>query len=502
MRPITLKQFDAEREKILGLMMAEAMPFSDDSPAAREERKRRCRDSVLEFLKTYCPHYVPGEYSEYHYELQDYSVVSGEPVFLAGPKETGKSVILTIGDYLRRALFKISHFMIIGSQTEDQASDRANYIRFEIENNLRIRQDFGDQKGEWLWEAKDFCLKNSCRIKSRSTKQQIAGLIHRTWRPDAYRGEDLEDEMSAKSKDRTEDLKTVVLDNVLGGLGPNFSLIWAGNIVAKKCVLKQLIDEKDDDGKKKYKGKIYKLLQDDGTSLVPDIWPIKRIEKRKYQLGSVRFKKVYQNDPGDPSSRFKEEWIINVSTKEARQIRENYYCVAYDDPIVEESAHSCDAAVVVAGIDMQKYEKDGAIDIVVFDAMIDKLSSNEVVNAHYLFDKKWKPIINHYFESVAFSKWIMRDFVGAIKQFGYSLTVRPYDQLKVKKEIRIETLSGPIERGQIRFVRSNGHVNKLIDQLCDPAEAKDGPDALASLFEILTRGKRGMMFGVSYDKDQ
>jgi hypothetical protein len=500
LRPLTLRQFDEEKERILSLMMADATPFQDDSPAAKEERKRKTRNSVLEFAKVYLPHYVPGEYSEYHHDLEDYTNVVGEPVFGAGPKETGKSVLLTIADCLRCCCHGLRWFMIISSQTEDQAANRAAYIQFELENNLRIKQDFGEMRGDWLWEAKDFCCKNGRRVKSRAVKQGMAGLLHRHHRPDWWRGEDMEDEMSAKNKARTEDTKTVVLDVVLGGLADNFSMIWFGNIVAKKCALKQLIDEKDDAGKKKYKGKIYKLLQDDGTSLVPDIWPLPRIEKRRYQLGSVRFKKVYQNDPGDPNSRFREEWIVNLSAKTARKIQGEYFIVCYDDPIVEDTPTSCDAAVVVVGINLNKWEKDHVTDVIVFDAMIDKLSSTEVVNAHYLFDKKWHPVITHYFESVAFSKWIQRDFDGAVKQFGHSLSTRPYQQLRVNKMIRIETLSGPIERGEIKFVRSNGHVNKLIDQLCDPAEPKDGPDALASAFEILTRGERGMMHSV-YSKE-
>jgi predicted AAA+ superfamily ATPase len=151
MANLTLKRFEQEKELILAQMRAEALPFEDDSPLAKRERKERTRYDVLEFAKTYMPHYVPGEYSEYHEELKDYTNTENEPIFFSGPKGTGKSVLVTIVDYVRRSVNKLNHFMIILGQTEDQASDRAAYIQFEIENNPRIKQDFGDLRGSWLW---------------------------------------------------------------------------------------------------------------------------------------------------------------------------------------------------------------------------------------------------------------------------------------------------------------------------------------------------------------
>ena len=488
MSEIAFGHFDKEKERILALIKRVTCPFDSLSPQEREAKKERCRASVLEFMKTYMPHYVPGEFSNYHKKLENYTKVENEPVFMAGPKETGKSVILTIGDYTRRACYAINWFMIIGSQTEDQAANRAAFIKFEFEVNPRIKQDFGDLVGDWLWERKDFVLKNGIRIKSRALKQQVAGLLHRQHRPDAFRGEDLEDERSAKNRDRTEDVKTWILDVVLGGMGSCFSLIWAGNIVSKHCALNQLILKQDEKGRKKYKGQVYKLLQDNGQSLCPDIWPVKRIKKRKYQLGLVRFNKVYQNDPLDPQAKFREAWIKDVTQEEEEKIKKDYLIHVYTDPIVKPGPASCTSATVVAGLNITRWKK-GVLEIVVFDAAIKKLSTNQMVEYHYLFEEKHKPAV-HWFESVAFSAWLQYEFINKAKEKNRLLNIRPYRQIHIHKDIRIETISGPIENAQIRFCRHNGDVNVLIDQLLhygDRAVPMDGPDALASLYEILRK---------------
>jgi len=498
-RRITLKQFDSQKELVLNLMRAEAMPFEDDSPSARRERKERCRFDLLEFARMYMPHYVPCEFSEYHETLADYCKLKNEPVFYSGPKGTGKSVLVTIIDCVKAAVFKQRMFTIIGSQTEDSAADRAAYIQFEFEYNLRLKQDFGNQRGTWLWEAKDFVLENGARIKARGINQQVAGLLHRNNRPDGWRGEDMEDEKSVRNPKRTKQLKDWVLEVALGGMGPDFSFVWGGNIISKRCALYELISEKDERNRKRYTGKIFKLVQDDGTSLVPDLWPVERIENMKRQLGPVSFNKVYQNDPVDPDAMFRPEWIRTISAKEISK-RKNLLIKVFTDPIVEPTPQSDTSATIVAGIDLDQANEDSGSEIIVLDAVIRKLTTQRVVDWHYQFDEKWRPV-EHWFEKVAFSAWLMKEFNRAAVG-RHRLNVRPYDLPRLHKDVRVGTLTSPIETGRFLFAIHNGDVNKLVEQLLyygNPGVPKDGPDALASLYEILNR--RGSMIYVFGDDE-
>lgn len=501
MRQITLRSFDQEKERILALLRTEALPFDDDSPAAKTARKERCRNDLLEFTRTYMPHYVPEDFSPYHEELDRYCSLKNEPVFFSGPKGTGKSVLVTIADTVKAMLYKQRMFTIIASETEDQAADRASYIQFEFEFNPRIRQDFGDLRGAWLWEGKDFVLSNGARCKARGLGQQVAGLIHRNFRPDGFRIEDMESEQSARNPKRVKQIIEWVIDVALGGLGPNFSFIWGGNIISKRCALYKLISMLDDSGRKRYQGEIFQLLQKDGTSLCPGIWPLPRIERMKRIMGPVSFNKVYQNDPIDPDAKFRPEWIRTISLKQLRK-RKNLQIKVYNDPIVEPTSTSDSAAILVGGLDLDTLDDEGGPTLVIVDAVIRPLTPGHMIDHHYVFNDRWHAG-EHWFESVGFSAWLQRDFDrAAIKR--PRLNVRPYKTPQINKEVRIDTLTSPIERGKIVFVTENGDVNVLIEQLLYHGNAgvpDDGPDALAALYAIFNRGTHGMMYGYPDDEN-
>jgi hypothetical protein len=499
MRQITLKSFDQEKERILALLRTEALPFEDDSAFAKNQRKERCRNDLLEFARTYMPHYVPEEFSDYHDELAKYCSLKNEPVFFSGPKGTGKSVLVTICDTVKAMAYKQRMFTIIASETEDQAGDRASYIQFEFEFNPRLKQDFGDLRGSWLWESKDFVLSNGARCKSRGLGQQVAGLIHRNFRPDGFRVEDMESEQSSRNPKRVKVVLEWVIDVALGGLGPNFSFIWGGNIISKRCALYKLINEKDDSGHKRHVGEIFQLLQKDGTSLCPGVWPMERIERMRRIMGPVSFNKVYQNDPVDPDAKFRPEWIRTITMKQLKK-RKNLNCKVYNDPIVEPTSTSDTAAIVVGGIDLDTMDDEGGPTMIVVDAKIAKLTPSAMMDHHYRFDELWRPG-EHWFEKVGFSAWLQRDFDRAAQK-RYALNVRPYDTPRINKEVRIDTLTSPIERGKILFCTENGDVNTLIEQLIYHGNAgvpDDGPDALSSLWDVFNRGSRGMMYIIDDD---
>jgi hypothetical protein len=445
---LTIKKFDEEKEKILGLLRTEALPFEDDSPGAKSDRKERCRNDLLEFARTYMPHYVPEEFSEYHEKLAGYCSLKNEPVFFSGPKGTGKSVLVTIVDTVKAMCYKQRMFTIIGSETEDQAGDRAAYIQFEFEFNPRIKQDFGRLQGSWLWERKDFVLSNGARCKSRGAGQQMAGLIHRNFRPDGFRGEDLESEATVRNPKRVKQIKEWLIDVALGGVGPNFSFIWGGNIISKRCGLYQLIMERDDSGRKRYAGEIFQLLQKDGSSLCPGIWPQIRIERMRKIMGPVSFNKVYQNDPVDPDAKFRPEWIRKITNRSLKKLK-NLQTKVFNDPIVKPTANSDTAAIVVGGLDLNSKNDDGGPTLYVLDACIKKLTPGHMVDYHYRFQDNWL-VGEHWFECVGFSAWLGRDFDRAAISRP-RLNVRPYEVPRMSKEVRIDTLTSPIERGKIVF---------------------------------------------------
>ena len=77
------------------------------------------------------------------------SETTDEPVFFAGPKESGKSALTAIGMpafWICHVEEYDIHFMVLIGHNEERATDKVKFLRLELEHNRRLRQDYGDLK--------------------------------------------------------------------------------------------------------------------------------------------------------------------------------------------------------------------------------------------------------------------------------------------------------------------------------------------------------------------
>ena len=100
------------------------------------------------------------------------------PAVVAAPREFAKTTVCTFGYVLHQICFRRRHFIIIGSDTDDLASDLTGYLYLELLYNERLLQDFGE-----LVKANravdDFVTLNDIRVKSRGRGQRLRGLKHK-----------------------------------------------------------------------------------------------------------------------------------------------------------------------------------------------------------------------------------------------------------------------------------------------------------------------------------
>jgi len=97
-------------------------------------------------------------------EQRDGEVVT--PMAVAAPREFAKTTVCAFGYVLHQICFRKRHFILIGSDTEDLASDLTGYIYLELLYNERLQQDFGELvKGNK--PVDDFVTLNDIRVKAR-----------------------------------------------------------------------------------------------------------------------------------------------------------------------------------------------------------------------------------------------------------------------------------------------------------------------------------------------
>lgn len=471
-------EYDKRAKEIVARMKQEATPFSDNSEAAKKERIVRGKGDRLWFFQTYMPHYFSKPFADFHREWNTLADIPDEPVFIAAPREHGKSAFWTLGIPVHDICHKISPFDLIVSDTEGLAADFNQFVQIEIEENERIRQDFGELTNPGNWESKDFTTRNGVRILARGRGQRVRGLRNRQHRVGRILIDDLENDKTARNPRLVKETVDWILEALINTVAEGGSMTMINNLISKRGVLAQMIDTKreDDPAQPRFISRIYKALSDDNESLWPEVWPVKRLLKKRATIGSVRFNKEYNNDPKDDDGMFREEWIRYYHPEEI--VGKALRVYADIDPSSESGASNDYKAIITIGIDT-----DGII--YVLDAFIRRVSPNEMAKVAYSRYEELHPLLIGMEEN-ALGEFAQSPFQLVAMDKKYVLPVRGFKNT-MAKEARIGRISPHVERGIIRFRKGHSDQDLLVEQLIyfpSTTVHDDGPDALEGAVDM------------------
>jgi len=470
MKRLSLKEFDKRSQEILARMKTEATRFEDDSEEAKEKRRTRARHDRLWFMETYCPHYFYKPFGDFHRDLSSKLDISDEPAFFAGPRESGKTAEAALGTPMHDICFVLKHFIIIGSETDVQATDFTRFIKLEIEENERIKQDFGNLRGSYYWGDADFVTANNVRILARGRGQAFKGLRWRQYRPDRLVITDLENSKNVKNPKLVKEAISWLQGEVQGGMAEGYNMLMEGQIIAKRCVMSHFIEEKDESGELLHPSSVWKAIQDDGTSYWPEGFTKKQLDKKKKSMGTVEFNRWMQQRPADEEGSFREEWIKYYYPEEIIGRIERIY--AFLDPSLKSNETSDYKALIIIGVDADRI-------IYVLHAYIQRCSPDAICRASYNRYEEFHPLqIGGEENNIGDFLWFAFDTLA--KEKGYRLPLKPVTQ-STNKEARIQSLSPRVERGKIRFQKGHSDQDRLVEQLIFHGQTgvhDDGPDAL------------------------
>jgi len=318
MRKPTRRELEARLAQIRARMRMEAVPFEDVSEEARKERVERSRRDPFFFFKTYLPHYFSKDFAKFQYEWVELADIPDEPVFIAAPREHAKSTIFSLGIPVRDICLELKHFIVLISDTEDLAADFCSFIQLELEENERIKTDFGELRGD-SWESKDFITRNGVRVKARGRGQRIRGLRNRQYRVDRIIVDDLENDKNVKNPRLVKETVKWLLEAVINTLAEGGSFTMVGTKLSKKSVLSQMMEMKEEENpsKSRFISRTYRAIED-GEPIWPEVWSMERLRRKKRAIGTISFNKEFMNDPRDEEGLFREEWIRYYHPEELR----------------------------------------------------------------------------------------------------------------------------------------------------------------------------------------
>lgn len=474
-------QFEREAEKLRELIQKHVSPFPDEKPGEQEKRILRARKDKAYFLRTYFPHYFYSDFARFHEEWLKLSDVTDQLVLVAAPREHAKSTIFTFGVPLHAICHGLRRFILIISDTEDQAAGFTLPIRMELEENPRIRHDFGDLTS-WPWKDNDFVTSSEVRVKARGRGQKLRGLKFKQFRPDLAIVDDFENDENVKNPKRVKAGLDWLLTAVLGSLASGFSMVMVGNIFAPRSVLSRLMNEKDEDGEPLYLSRIYEAHDKDGNPLWPEAWTKKRLEARRRQMGTVRFNREMMNRVIDEENPIKPEWFT-FHVEIPKEVRARLIVASFLDPSAKFGMTNDFKAIITVGLDPVESV------FYVLHAWIRRASINEMLDAALRIYKEFRGRFG--IEVNMLEDFLTKAFEDYQRAKNTWLPLVQVRQTSDKIGRILGTVAPLLEFERLSFKRGHSDQDLLIEQIqyiTDPNVNDDGPDALQGAISLLEGG--------------
>jgi predicted phage terminase large subunit-like protein len=493
-KKMTKTEFRQRADEILMRLSLEVTPFWPENEEQQQKRLTKAAADPLYFCRTYLPHYFSHAPAPFHYELVAMleerpqgagPEVEGQPAPAAGanpapsevavpavaaaPREFAKTTVCTFGYVLHQICFGRRRFIIIGSDTDDLASDLTGYLYLELLYNERLLQDFGEL-ARANRKVDDFVTLNDIRVKSRGRGQRLRGLKHKQWRPDLIILDDLENDLNVRNSEIVEQILDWVKSAVYPSLDAGGNLMIIGTILRWKSALHLMLTSPDEPYCH-FKRRIYRALKEDGSFLWEARHPVSRLKQQKQLMGTVAFNREKMNEPAPEKGLFKEEWIhyYHPDILKDRKL----VVVGFFDPSLETGAASDYKAFITVGWDREEMV------FYVMDAFIQKATLEQtlraILNRHQEYGSRVLGV-----EDNLFQRLLLKEFDRLSRERGQVLPLKGVTH-RIAKETRVAGLSPLLERGKIRFIRGHSDQELLIEQLLFfPSRTlhDDGPDAL------------------------
>lgn len=489
----TLKQLETAWNELKEEILSRPL-FLDNSAKAREERKKKCKNDLLEFARTYFPAYVPHEFSKFHKEWNKIRSTENEPVLLQAFRGSGKSTFFTLLDPVHAIAYGTRSFMIFSSYNEEKSAAFTGRLLLELMYNPRLINDFG----EFIPGAQKPALNRfvaevpgsggkSVLVRAISIGQDPRGFVHGPARPDYVRLDDIQSRQRAKSRKFVRSTVEWIMQDLIPALASSYSAVIVATPLNTQCVASTLEKGSDDvQPVKTYKYPAEKR----GKPAWKEQFPPTRLARLKRTIGTTAYNQEYLLVPMALDEKiFREDSIKGYHPEELIGVRFSHV-FSWTDPSVKHEEKHCYKATVCAGI-----TEEGIIYIL--KARIRKESVSRMVDGMYQVYTSCNPTWMFY-EDNGGQALLGEVLDRKAETEGYHIPYRAATNT-IHKDTRIEgTLSAPIENGVIRFYREDPDQKELIDQLLQfpDGEYKDGPDALEGVVRKLLEAARKRRAGM------
>lgn len=494
------------------------------------------------FGRAYLPHYFVRRSPKFHDELDELwirgvmkgmdpekdakaiSRAKGSHTVTAAPRGHAKSTNFTFKDSLHAILYMYKHYILILSDSTDQAEAFLEDIRTELEDNAAILEDFGEQKGQKAWRSGVILTRTDVKVDAVGSGKKIRGRKHRNWRPDLIVLDDIENDENVNTAEQRRKLKSW-FDKAVSKAGDTYTdIMYIGTVLHYDSLLSNVLKNP------RYKARTYRAvtgwaqntqLWDEWETIYTNLFDEfhedharEFYEEHKaemlegtevlwedklsyYDLMEIRvaegvasFNSELQNDPVDPeNATFQEEWFEFYDDAPPDFAGPDFFLVGANDPSLGKNKKSDTSAIIGLAMDRKTgymYVLDADIarrhpDVIIDDAI--------ALAARYRRDLK--PLRAFGVETVQFQFFFKEVMAQRSAEAGEYLPIEEI-QSTGNKLMRIESLQPLVKNHYIKFSRRH---KTLLAQMTEFPMGRndDGPDALKMAVDtaMKVRGSTG-----------
>ncbi len=491
-------------------------------------RKELAAFDLSYFGRAYLPHYFVRKSPHFHEELdgiwsqgvmkgksplKDAKTISrmkGSRQVVAAPRGHAKSTNFTFKDSLHAILYGYKHYILILSDSSEQAEGFLDDIKTELEDNANIIMDFGSLKGGKAWRSGVILTSTDIKAEAIGSGKKVRGRRHRNWRPDLIVLDDIENDENVNTPEQRKKLKSW-FDKAVSKAGDTYTdIMYIGTILhydsllsnvlvnprykARKyrAVISEAVNTKlweewesiytnlfNENHEKDAKA-FYEVHEEEMLLGVEVLWEEKLsyydLMEIKVSEGEASFNSELQNDPVDPeNATFNPEWFDYYEPELVDFSSPEFIFIGANDPSLGKNKKSDTSSI----INLALSTKTGYMYVV--DASVEKRKPDVIIDDVFEMQRRLKRDYGKGFykfgvEVVQFQYYFKEVMAAKSVQEGEYIPIEEI-QSTVNKTLRIESLQPVIKNKYLKFNRNHKTLLKQLQEF-PMGKNDDAPDGL------------------------
>lgn len=383
-------------------------------------------------------------------------------------RELAKST-RTMMEVLLLCLTGKKKYVLLISNSLDNATRLLMPYQINLEYNQRILHDYGAQEKPGKWQSAEFSTLHGVSFRALGAGQSPRGTRHEEVRPDVLLFDDIDTDANCRNPELIAKKWKWIEEAAIGtrSISQPTTIIFCGNRIANDCCITRactMADHVDE----------INIRDANGRSS----WPQKNseldIDRVLSQKSYAAAQKEYFNNPLTEGSVFKE-----MAYKPILPLHQYAMLVCYTDPSFKDTRKNDYKATVLVGRWQDEFH--------IIKCYLEQTTTAKMVQWHYsIMDMVGACNCYYYMEQVFLQDILLKEFYNAGKIVGRVIPISGDKRSKPEKFTRIESLLEPLHRNGKLYLseqeRDNPHMQRLADQFMALAPGSrahdDGPDAV------------------------